>query len=521
MAKERILVADDHKENVQFIIEAVLTPHGYRPIVAYDGQEALRKAVEEKPDLILLDLQMPKLDGLTVLERLQEQGLRVPVVLMTFHGSEEIAVRGFRLGARDYVIKPFTVQEMLTAIEGALLESRLRAERDALMARLMQANQQLERRLREMRTLYAVGQSVLSVLDTDVLLRRVTDAVIYLLPVQAVYVLLPQAGGLQIAAEGYRDRSASALWKLPAACVQRAQEVLHAQKPAVTSEGEAGATCAYIPLVLRDHALGVLVALWPAGSQRPEEHHVQLLSMLAGYAAIALHYAQDFENLQAEEEREKQRIRQYFQMYVPPSVVERILSDPEAVQLGGVRREVSVLFADLQGFTALSERLAPEELINVLNQYLSIMARIVMAFEGTVDKFLGDGIMALFGAPLPQADHALRAANTALGLRTAIARLHEQLPAHLRLEVHIGIATGEAVVGNVGTEQTRNYTAIGDAVNVARRLQEMARPSQILLSEPTLHYIYDRAEVRTLGPVALAGRRQELRVFELLGLRDG
>jgi class 3 adenylate cyclase/DNA-binding response OmpR family regulator len=506
MAKERILVADDHKENVQFIIDAVLTPHGFRPIVAYDGQEALRKAVEEKPDLILLDLQMPKMDGLTVLER-----LRVPVVLMTFHGSEEIAVRGFRLGARDYVIKPFTAQEMLTAIEGALLESRLRAERDALMARLMQANQQLERRLREMRTLYAVGQSVLSVLDTDVLLRRITDAVIY---------LLPQAGGLQIVAEGYRDRSESALWKLPAACIQRAQETLHAGKPAVTSEGDAGPTYAYIPLVLRDAALGVLIALWPAGVSRPDEHHLQLLSMLAGYAAIALHYVQDFENLQAEEEREKERIRQYFQMYVPPSVVERILSDPEAVQLGGVRREVSVLFADLQGFTALSERLAPEELINVLNQYLSVMARTVMAFEGTVDKFLGDGIMAIFGAPLPQADHAQRAAQAALGLRSAVARLHERLPAPLRLEIHIGIGTGEVVVGNVGTEQARNYTAIGDAVNVARRLQEMARPNQILLSEQTLHYIYDRAEVRALGPISMAGRRQELRVFELLDLRD-
>ena len=122
-SRERVLVADDHRENVRFIVDAILKPNGFQWIEASDGADALQKALDEKPDLLLLDVQMPKMHGLQVLEALQERGVHIPVVLMTFHGSEEIAVRGFRMGARDYVIKPFTVQEMLSAIEGALSDA--------------------------------------------------------------------------------------------------------------------------------------------------------------------------------------------------------------------------------------------------------------------------------------------------------------------------------------------------------------------------------------------------------------
>lgn len=513
--RERILVADDHRDNVRFIIDAILNPRGFQVLEAYDGVEALRKASQEKPDLILLDIQMPKMTGLEVLQALYDQGIRIPVVLMTVHGSEEIAVLAFRLGARDYVIKPFTVDEMVRAIENALMESRLRRERDALTARLVQANQLLEGRLREMRTLYAIGQSVTSVLDLNELLNRVLDAALYLSPAQRVSIqLLETATTLRTAAERCRD--AKRHEPMPSiAHTEKALEALQHHATLTASLSRRGGLCSFIPLEVRGNPIGVLAAQWPAGNQAPSAHHIQLLESLASYAAIAIQNARGFQQL----EMTKERIRDGFQMYVSPAVVERILSDPAALSLGGVRQEISVMFADLCGFTALSERIPPEELVEVLNQYLSIMAETILSREGTIDKFLGDGVMAFFNAPLKQPDHVLRAAEAALDLKDAILRFHRRLTPDLRLDIRIGINTGEAIVGNIGTSRALSYTAIGDSVNLATRLQEQAEPGQILISEYALQRISDRVEVRPLGVMSVKGRQREERVFELLRLR--
>lgn len=129
MAGERILIVDDGRENRDFIVEYVIQPNGFVPLIARDGQEGLQLALQERPDLILLDLQMPKLNGLEVLEHLMAAEANIPVILMTFHGSEEIAVEVYRLGVRDYVKKPYTVEEMTAAIERSLTEVRLRKKK--------------------------------------------------------------------------------------------------------------------------------------------------------------------------------------------------------------------------------------------------------------------------------------------------------------------------------------------------------------------------------------------------------
>ena len=519
--RERILVADDHRENIRFIVDTVLTPNGFQAITASDGAEALQKALKEKPDLVLLDLQMPKMGGLEVLEALRDQGMRVPVVLMTFHGSEEIAVEGFRLGARDYVIKPFTVQEMLTAIEGALIEHRLRVERDALTERLMNANQQLERRLREMRTIYAIGQSVTSVLDLNELLNRVTDAALYLSAAQLVSIMLLEspASSLRVVAERHRD-DMRRTHTGDLSRTSQALEAIQAGEIASAPGDSKSGSRVFLPLEVRGRPIGVLVAQWPVGSQAPHSHYVQLLSLLAGYAAIAIENAKGFERLEVTKEQEKNQILERFQMYVAPTVVERILSDPDSVKLGGVRQKISIIFADLHGFSALSERIPPEDLVDILNRYLSIMAETIIDAEGTIDKFLGDGMMAIFNAPLSQPDHVLRATYAAVNLKDAIIRFHRRLTPDLQLDIRIGVNTGEALVGNIGARNALSYTAIGDAVNLTRRLQEVADPGQILMSEDALHHVYDRVEVRPLGLKQVKGRQREERVFELLRVRD-
>jgi len=155
-------------------------PNGYQFITAANGAQGLELALSEKPDLIIMDLRMPRRTGLEVLAALRERDVHIPVILMTFHGSEETAVRAFRLGARDYVIKPYEPEEMLAAIDRALAEGRLRVERDQLTEGLMGANEQLERRVKELDVLSRVGKSVTAVLDTEQLLNRIVDAGLYL-----------------------------------------------------------------------------------------------------------------------------------------------------------------------------------------------------------------------------------------------------------------------------------------------------------------------------------------------------
>jgi adenylate cyclase len=217
------------------------------------------------------------------------------------------------------------------------------------------------------------------------------------------------------------------------------------------------------------------------------------------------------------QEQEARHVRNTFERYVAPTVVERLLADQAHIMLGGERHLITVLFADIHGFTALSEQLPPEELVQVLNGYLSLAAQVVLRYEGTLDKFMGDGMMALFNVPLLQPDHALRAAQVALALQQQITEYVQHLHESQRLSFRIGIHTGEAVVGNIGTSELMNYTAIGDTVNIAKRLQETAENNQILVSQTTRILIEDRIVVRPIGKTNLRGREGLMDVFELIG----
>ena len=213
-------------------------------------------------------------------------------------------------------------------------------------------------------------------------------------------------------------------------------------------------------------------------------------------------------------------IRETFQRYVCPAVVQRLLEDPESLRLGGHRQQVTILFADIRGFTAFSEHLDPEELVEVLNRYLALAADAVLAEEGTLDKFMGDAVMAIFNAPLPQPDHTLRAVRAALRMQEAIRAYHESAPPTHRLAYGVGVAVGEAVVGNVGTAQQLNYTAIGASVNLAKRLQENAAGGQILLDQRAYEQVRGVVEARPLPPIDAKGFTDPVPVYELLRLKE-
>jgi len=208
--------------------------------------------------------------------------------------------------------------------------------------------------------------------------------------------------------------------------------------------------------------------------------------------------------------------RRLFERMVSPAVIEHL--DPNQLRLGGKRSEITLLFTDLRGFTQFSEANEPEDLVGVLNQYLAVAVDAVIAEEGTLDKFLGDAVMAWFNAPVAQTDHTLRAVRAALAIRSAVAALHPKLPEAYRLLFGMGIHSGEAVLGLVGTEQRSDYTAIGDCVNSAKRIQESAAPGQILISEQAYRQVEDHIEVRVVEPVTAKGKREPICVYEVLGL---
>ncbi|MDO8526343.1 MAG: adenylate/guanylate cyclase domain-containing protein [Deltaproteobacteria bacterium] len=224
------------------------------------------------------------------------------------------------------------------------------------------------------------------------------------------------------------------------------------------------------------------------------------------------------------EERERRKIRKTFQFYLSPSVIKTLLEHPEQLKLGGERKELTVLFSDIRGFTTKSEKLPPEKLVQLLNDYFTEMTDVVFKYEGTLDKYMGDAIMAVFGAPLPQKDHALRASLTALEMADCLHRRRKEWCEKYGiegLEIGIGIHTGLMVVGNMGSAKRFNYTVIGDAVNLASRIEGLNKDygTQILISEATFKIIENKVQARKIGPVQVKGKTESVVVYELNGLK--
>jgi PAS domain S-box-containing protein len=217
---------------------------------------------------------------------------------------------------------------------------------------------------------------------------------------------------------------------------------------------------------------------------------------------------------------EKKRLeaeRRLFERMVSPAVIGQL--DPDKLKLGGKRAEITTLFADIRGFTRFSEENDPEELVAVLNRYLATAAEAVLAQQGTIDKFLGDAIMAWFNAPIPQHDHTLRAVRAALSIRAGIQKLQYRLPTEFHLSFGAGIDFGEAVLGLVGTEKRMDYTAIGDSVNTAKRIQENAASNQILISAAAYQFVASQIEARPVKSIHAKGKREPVEVYEIIGLK--
>ncbi len=219
------------------------------------------------------------------------------------------------------------------------------------------------------------------------------------------------------------------------------------------------------------------------------------------------------------ERRQREKTIAHVRRYLPPALVDS-LPAVEQLQLGGARQTISILFGDVRGFSDYSARQEPEMVVDAINRYFTVAADAILLHAGIIDKFMGDAVMALFNTPfLPQQDHALRAVRAALAIKYDLIALREVLPAGQQLQVGIGIHTGEAVLGNIGSPDRLDFSAIGDAVNLAKRLQEAAGPGQILISQATYLETQEWVEAAPLELLEVKGRIAPVQVYELMGCR--
>jgi adenylate cyclase len=374
----RILAVDDNPTNLE-ILRVRLNAQGYEVVTAVDGEDALARARELEPDLVLLDVMMPKLDGISVLKVLkQDSKLRfVPVILVTAKADTPDIVQGLEAGGDDYLTKPY---------EQAALVARVRS----------------------------------------------------LLRVKELHDTVSQ---------------------------QAAQ--------------------------LKDQT-----------------------EQLSSWNRL-------LEERVATQLAEIERIGR-LQRFLAPQVVQMIASsDTPEKALASHRREVTVVFCDLRGFTAFTETSEPEEVMGVLHEYHESLGELIFRYEGTLDRFAGDGIMIIFNDPIPCADHTERAVRLALDMRERIETLSMQWrrKGHM-LGFGVGIAAGYATLGQIGFEKRREYTAIGSVINLASRLCDEARPGQIVVGQRAFSSVEQDVEAQSMGELNLKGFAKPVAAYEILSLRN-
>ena len=247
----------------------------------------------------------------------------------------------------------------------------------------------------------------------------------------------------------------------------------------------------------------------------------RVISVSYALLALLLTYLTDVVLSYMEEFAERHRVMNIFGRYLSPQVLDKVIQDGEkSLALGGEERELTALFADIRGFTSLSEVLAPPEVVEILNEYLTLVTEAIFKHGGTLDKYIGDAAMALYNVPYEQEDHVMRAVKSALLMQELGTALHYDLLEHYGRDVRfgIGINTGPAVFGNIGSPSRMDYTAIGDTVNVASRLESNAGPGQILISDAVYERVKDYIEAIPLGGLKVKGRESQVQTYEVKGL---
>jgi signal transduction histidine kinase/CheY-like chemotaxis protein len=393
MAGEKVLVIDDKKDAIQLMTECVLSPHGYSYMVANNGEKGFRLALEKEPDLIITDLRTPRMSGLEILEALQAEGRNIPVILMTLYGSEETAVQAFRLGAKDYIIKPFKVEEMLEAIDRALAEKRF------VNKGMRDIDQQLERRVKELNILYGVGKSVTSLLDLEKVLNRIVEAAVFVSGAEEGSLMLvdKDTGELYLRAARNLGETFARGFRLKVEhsiagqVVKTGKPILQSTQDEETLKVKTGylvKSLVNVPLKAKDEVIGVLAVNNKISSKPFTDNDVHLLSALADYATIAIVNAQLYEETKRWSEELEHKVEERTQEL--RAAQEQLLQSEKLASIGqlasGVAHEINNPMGVILGFAQGILKTLPED--DLLRKPLTTMEKESLRCKRIVQNLL-------------------------------------------------------------------------------------------------------------------------------------
>ena len=392
--------------------------------------------------------------------------------------------------------------------------------------------QEIEKSNRILRVLTKVAETLIAVRPVEEVLQQVMDIVFDHVPADRGFLMLQEEGSSKLVPMVIKHRNASAASGDQAKIsISKtiADRVVKDRVSILTSDalvdprfgagdsirfhGIRSAMCA--PLWNKDQVIGIIHVDSPMLTNCFTLNDLDLLTALANYAAVAVERARLNQRIVAEEKK-----RERLGRFLSPQVTNRILatSDSQSATLGVPEvRDVSVLFADIVGFTSMSEKMSPAAVALLLSDYLSRMTDVVFKYEGTLDKYIGDALMAVFGAPLDMPDHAERAIKVALEMRERLEEFNSERKEGPTIRIRIGINSGKAVAGEIGSINKKEYTVLGDTVNTASRLESsVAKPGIIVIGENTYAAVKNRFQCHSLGKASLKGKEKEVAVYEVL-----
>ena len=402
------------------------------------------------------------------------------------------------------------------------------ANRDFLPEKQITDIEHVRRDYEKLRISHELSRAIVGLLDLDLLLPKILDKSFELLPADRGVILLYDAEGALVPRfvkhkSGQHDEQ-----------ILLSKSILHeveTHKKAVLSsdaqmdsrfsgahsiimQGIRSTMC--VPLLHGEDMLGIMHMDSQIATNAFNEKDLQLFSGIASQAAVAIQNANLAKKIEVET-----RTRAQFQRLLSPNLVEQLVAGKIHLEKGGELREVTILISDIRGFTSMSEKKEPAEIVHMLNEYFEVMVDILFRAEGTLDKYVGDEIMALFGAPVDMPDAPNSAVRCALEMQRALKEFNRTRTAEglEPIKIGIGINTGRVITGAIGSSRTLQYTAIGDAVNTASRLCSVAKAGEIILSENTMRRVAEHVDCVHLPPVKVKGKEQELQIYSVLGMK--
>jgi adenylate cyclase len=402
------------------------------------------------------------------------------------------------------------------------------ASRDFLPEKHIYDVEQLRRDYEKLRIGHELGRAIVGVLDLDELLPKILDKSFQLLPADRGVILLYGTEG-KLAPRYVKHRTGKGDEQIVLS-KSILNEVENHKKAVLSSDatmdsrfsgahsiimqGIRSTMC--VPLIHGDELLGIFHMDSQIAANAFTEKDLQIFTGIAAQAAVAIQNARLAKKIEDET-----KTRAQFQRLLSPNLVEQLVAGKLHLEKGGELREVTILISDIRGFTSMSEKKEPAEIVAMLNEYFEVMVDVLFRLNGTLDKYVGDEIMALFGAPVDMPDAPLAATRCALEMQKALREFNRTRMAEGQDEIKIGIGinTGRVITGAIGSSRTLQYTAIGDAVNTASRLCSIAKPGEIILSENTMNRVRGMVDATALQPVKVKGKENELRIYSVSGLK--